>query len=151
MGSLIVVCATCSVFLYLPVVVLWVFVAHVLSNWWWWCFLNLLVLFLFACVFLCCSALSSLATVLNLNSNIKIIIVYRCVWLVAVLSRMISVWHQSTARAIRKHKDPSALLWLSVLWCHTLLSAATSRTHLIIVRIGPVLPYLVTFLSLFNY
>ncbi len=26
---------------------------------------------------------------------------------------MISVWHQSTARAIRKQKDQSALLWLS--------------------------------------
>ncbi len=34
---------------------------------------------------------------------------------------MISVWHQSTARAIRKHKDPFALVWLSrycdvILW-----------------------------------
>jgi len=30
-----------------------------------------------------------------------------------VLHRMISVWHQSAARAISKHKDPSALLWFS--------------------------------------
>ncbi len=37
----------------------------------------------------------------------------RCVRLEAALRRTISVWHQSTARAIRKHKDPSALLSLS--------------------------------------
>ncbi len=42
-----VVCATC-VFLYL--FVLWLFAAHMLLNWWRW-FINLLVLFLFACVF----------------------------------------------------------------------------------------------------
>ncbi len=37
----------------------------------------------------------------------------RCVRLEAALRRMVSVWHQSTARAIRKHKDQSALLCLS--------------------------------------
>ncbi len=34
----------------------------------------------------------------------------RCVWLEAALRRMITVWRKNTARAIRKHKDPSALL-----------------------------------------
>ncbi len=38
---------------------------------------------------------------------------YRCVRLEVALRRMISVWHQSTTRAIRKHKDLFALLWLS--------------------------------------
>ncbi len=42
-----VLCATC-VFLYL--FVLWLFAAHMLLNWWRW-FINLLMLFLFACVF----------------------------------------------------------------------------------------------------
>ncbi len=37
----------------------------------------------------------------------------RCVRLEAAPSRMISVWHQSTARAIQKDKDPSALLSFS--------------------------------------
>ncbi len=37
----------------------------------------------------------------------------RCVRLEAAVRRMISVWHQNTARAIRKLKDPSALLSLS--------------------------------------
>ncbi len=36
-----------------------------------------------------------------------------CVRLEAALRRMITVWHQSNARAIRKYKDPSALLSLS--------------------------------------
>ncbi len=36
----------------------------------------------------------------------------RCVRLEAALHRMITVWHRSTTRAIRKHKDPSALLLL---------------------------------------
>ncbi len=65
-GLIVSICSTflylhlfvfCSAFLYL--VVLRVFAAHVLSNWWRY-FLNLLVLFLFACVFWSCSALSSL-------------------------------------------------------------------------------------------
>ncbi len=34
----------------------------------------------------------------------------RCVWLKAALRRVITVWRKNTARAIRKHKDPSALL-----------------------------------------
>ncbi len=37
----------------------------------------------------------------------------RCFRLEAALRRMISVWHQSTARAIRKYNDTSALLSLS--------------------------------------
>ncbi len=48
--------SVCHVFLHL--VALWVFSAHVLLNWWY--FHNLLVFFLFMCVSLSCSTLSSL-------------------------------------------------------------------------------------------
>ncbi len=43
---------------------------------------------------------------------------------------MISVWHQSIARAIRKLKDPSALLSLSRYFDVILRSAASNRMHL---------------------
>ncbi len=45
--------------------------------------------------------------------NTKHAPVIRYVGLEAALRRMISVWHQSTTREIRKHTDPSALLSLS--------------------------------------
>ncbi len=59
----------------------------------------------------------------------------RSVRLEAALCRMITVWHQSTARAIRKHNDPSALLLLSRYTVIILRSAASSRTNLL--SIGP--------------
>ncbi len=47
-----------------------------------------------------------------------------------IMCRMISVWHQSIARAIRKLKDPSALLSLSRYSDVILRSAASNQTHL---------------------
>ncbi len=69
-----------------------------------------------ACVFILCEHMA---------------FVFRCVRLEAVLRRMISVWHQSNARAIRKHKDRSALLSLSWYFDVILCSAASSRRHLL--------------------
>ncbi len=56
--------------------------------------------------------------------------VNRCFRPEAALHRMINVWHQSIARAIRKLKDPSALLSLSRYFDVILCSAASSRTRL---------------------
>ncbi len=59
----------------------------------------------------------------------------RCVRLEAALRRMITVY-QSTARAIRKHKI-RLLFYLSLSTLIFMLSAASSRTHLL--SIGPTL------------
>ncbi len=57
----------------------------------------------------------------------------RCVRLEAALHRTITVWHQSTARAIRVDGSLCFRIALAALWCHTVIvlcRAASSRTHL---------------------
>ncbi len=54
----------------------------------------------------------------------------RCVRLEAALCRMISVWHQSIMRAIRKFKDPSALLSFSQYFCHSSSNAPNDGNRL---------------------
>ncbi len=59
---------------------------------------------------------------------------YRRVRLEAALRRMLTVWHQSTARTIRMHRIRLLSYRSRGIWCHTVIilrSAASSRTRLL--------------------
>ncbi len=65
--------------------------------------------------FLLCTSLEG-ARLSHVTCSVCFVLVFiRCVRLETALRRMISVWHQCIARAIRKLKDPSALLSLSLM------------------------------------
>ncbi len=67
------------------------------------------------------------------SSKLILIVNIRRVRLEAALCRMLTIWHQSTARTIRKHRIRLLSYRSRGIWCHTVIilcSAASSRTRL---------------------